>query len=200
MIAGDDPSRRENKITPAERESALQNLAESRERLLRMAQGLSSEQLHYRPAPGRWTVAECVEHIATVEGRVLGRIQKTLEQGPDPSKRSAVEGQEDLMVAGAVARVARFQAPEVLVPTGRWPDEQLLQEFEAARQQTRDFAASTQADLRRHFFKHPVFGELDLYQWLLLIAAHCDRHRAQSEEVLASPGFPSGTGAKALDR
>jgi hypothetical protein len=65
-----------------------------------------------------------------------------------------------------------------------------LQEFEAARERTRDFAASTQADLRRHFFKHPIFGDLDLYQWLLMIAAHCDRHRVQSEEVMASPEFP----------
>src|SRR5208337_5201330 len=66
IMAGDEPSRRENKMTDAERESLLKNLAESRERLLRMAQGLSREQLHYRLAPGRWTVAECVEHITTV--------------------------------------------------------------------------------------------------------------------------------------
>jgi hypothetical protein len=44
--------------------------------------------------------------------------------------------------------------------------------------------------LRRHFFRHPIFGDLDLYQWLLMIAAHCDRHRVQSEEVMASPEFP----------
>jgi uncharacterized damage-inducible protein DinB len=197
MMAGDEPSRRESKMTSAERESLLKNLTESRERLLRMAQGLSREQLHYRPAPGRWTVAECVEHIATVEGRVLGLIQKTLETGPDSSKRSAMEGQDDAMAAGVAGRVARFQAPEILEPTGRWPDEQLLKEFEGARQQTRDFAASTRADLRRHFYKHPVFGELDLYQWMLLIAAHCDRHRAQSEEVMASPGFPRARQANA---
>ncbi len=184
-------------MTSAERETALKNLAESRERLLRMAQGLSREQLHYCAAPGRWTVAECLEHIVTVEGRLLGRIQKVLEIGPDDSKRSALEGQDDALVAGTVGRVARFQAPEPLVPTGRWPDEQLLPEFEAARQRSRDFAASTRADLRRHFFKHPVLGELDLYQWLLMIAAHCDRHRAQSEEVMASPGFPRARQANA---
>jgi uncharacterized damage-inducible protein DinB len=177
-------------MTSAERESLLKNLAESRERLLGMAQGLSGEQLHYRPRPDRWTVAECVEHIVAVEGRVLGIIQKTLETAPDSSKRSAMEGQDDAIVDGAVGRVVRFQSPEALVPTGRWPDEQLLSEFEAVRQKTLDFAASTRADLRRHFFKHPAFGELDLYQWLLLIAAHGDRHRAQSEEVMASPGFP----------
>jgi uncharacterized damage-inducible protein DinB len=197
MMAGDEVSRTENEMTPDERELALHHLAESRERLLRMAQGLSREQWHYRSAPGRWTVAECVEHIVTVESRVLDRIQKSLEKGPDPSKRSAMEGQDDVMFAGAEARVTRFQAPEVLIPTGRWPDEQLLQEFEAARQQTRDFAASTQADLRRHYFKHPIFGELDLYQWLLLIVAHCNRHRAQSEEVMASPGFPRARRANA---
>jgi uncharacterized damage-inducible protein DinB len=197
MMADDEPTRRENKMTSAERESLLKDLTESRERLLRMAQGLSREQLHYRPAPGRWTVAECLEHIATVEGRVLGLIQETLETGLDSSKRSAMEGKDDTLVASVVGRMPRFQAPEFLAPTGRWPDNQLLKEFEGARQQTRDFAASTRADLRRYFYKHPVFGELDLYQWLLLIAAHCDRHRAQSEEVMASLGFPRARQANA---
>ena len=184
-------------MTPAERELALRHLAESRERLLRMAQRLTREQLHYCAAPGRWTVAECVEHIAIVEGRVLGSIQRTLETGPDSSKRSAMEGKDDALVANVAGRATRLQAPDVLAPTGRWPDEQLLKEFEGVRHQTRDFAASTAADLRRHFFKHPVIGELDLYQWLLLIAAHCDRHRAQSEEVMASPGFPRAQQANA---
>jgi len=185
-------------LTSAERESLLKNLAESRERLLRMAQDLTREQLHHRPAPGRWTVAECLEHIAVVEGRVLLSIQKTLEAGPaDSSKRSAMEGQDDALVASVAGRATRFQAPDVLVPTGRWPDEQLLEEFEAVRHQTRDFAAGTGADLRRHFYRHPVIGELDLYQWLLLIAAHCDRHRVQSEEVIASPGFPLAREARA---
>jgi hypothetical protein len=78
----------------------------------------------------------------------------------------------------------------MVVPTGRWPHEELLKEFDRTRQRTHDFASNTTLDLRQHFFRHPVFGELDLYQWLLLIAAHCDRHRVQSEEVMASVGFP----------
>jgi uncharacterized damage-inducible protein DinB len=197
IIVGGELSQGRTNLTSAERESLLKNLAESRERLLRMAQDLSREQLHYRPEPGRWTVSECVEHITTVEVRVLGSIQKTLEAGPDSSKRSVMEGQDDALVAGVVGRVTRFQAPEPLVPTGRWPDEQLLKEFEGARQQTQDFAASTGADLRQHFYKHPALGELDLYQWMLLIAGHCDRHRVQSEEVMASPGFPCARPANA---
>jgi DinB superfamily len=184
-------------MTPAERDKLLKSLEESHERLLLMAKNLSREQLHYRPAPDRWTVAECLEHISMVEARVLGAIQKTLEAGPDPSKRSALEGKDDSIIPGAVARITRFKAPEPLVPTGRCPDDQLLKEFEGTRQQTRAFAVSTTADLRHHFYKHPALGDLDLYQWMLLIAGHCDRHRVQSEEVMASPDFPRARQANA---
>ena len=182
-------------MTSGERETVLKNLAESRERLLGTVQGLSREQLHYRPAPGRWSVAECVEHIATVEERVLGLIQVTLSAGAAPSRRSATEIKDAALVEDVAGRVTRFQAPDFLVPRGQWPDEQLLRQFEAARQKTREFAGSTDADLRKHFYMHPVLGELDLYQWLLLIAAHCDRHRTQSEEVMASAGFPKSSAA-----
>lgn len=180
-------------MTSAERQTILRNLTDSRERLLGTVQGLSHEQLHYRSVPGRWTVAECVEHIATVEGRVLGLIQKTLGDGPTPAKSSAME--DSALVEDVAGRITRFRAPEYIVPHGQWPDDQLLKEFESARKRTQEFASSTDADLRKHFYGHPIFGELDLYQWLLLIAAHCDRHRAQSEEVMASAGFPRSSAA-----
>jgi uncharacterized damage-inducible protein DinB len=185
-------------MAAAERDTVLKNLADSRERLLRAVQGLSHQQLHFRPDPDRWTVAECVEHITFVEGRILAMIQKTLSAGPTPEKRSAMEGKESVFFENVAARLPRLQAPESVKPCGRWPDDQLLKEFEAARQRTREFAATTDADLRTHFFAHPFFGDLDLYQWLLLIGAHCDRHRAQSEEVMSSPGFPRSTQAGAV--
>jgi len=182
-------------MTPPERDAVLKYLFDSRERLLRTMQGLSREQLHFRPAPGRWTVAENLEHLTFVERRVLGLIQKSLNEGPAPSKKSAFEGKEKELVEDVAGRLTRFQAPEAVQPNGRWPSDQLLDQFENARQQTREFVSSTNADLRKHFFTHPRFGDLDLYQWLLLVAAHCERHRAQAEEVMASPAFPKASAA-----
>lgn len=182
-------------MTSAERETVLKQLANSRERLLRTMQGLSKEQLHYRPAAGRWTVAECIEHLTFVEGRVLGLIQKSLSDGPTPSKKSAFEGKEKELMDDIAGRITRFQAPEAVQPSGRWPDDELLTRFEAARLSMREFASSTEADLRRHFYTHPRFGDLDLYQWLLLAAAHCERHCAQAEEVKASAGYPKASTA-----
>ncbi len=182
-------------MTAAEREAVLKHLEDSRERLLGTFGGLSREQFHYSAAPGRWTVAENLEHLTFVEQRVLGLIQKSLSEGPVPSKRSAFEGKEKELVEDIAGRVTRFQAPEYIRPRGRWPEDQLLKEFEVTRQRTREFATSTSADLREYFYAHPVFGDLDLYQWLLLIPAHCDRHRAQAEEVMASEGFPRANAA-----
>lgn len=181
-------------MTPVERDTIVKHLTDSRERLLNVTQGLSREQLHYRPAEDRWSVAENIEHLTFVEGRIFGFIQKTLTEGPSPSKRSAVEAGRDSEFAQRIAgREDRFQAPEPVRPSGRWADDQLLKEFETTRQRTHEFARTTDADLRAHFFAHQRFGDLDLYQWLLLIAAHCDRHRAQSEEVIASAGYPKSS-------
>jgi hypothetical protein len=186
-------TKRRTAMTSAERELALGQLAESRERLLRAAHGLSETQITYKPGPDRWSVADLIEHLAVVEARILGLIQQTLATPPDPSKRSAMEDKP--LVDDTAGRVTRFQAPEFLVPTGRWPAERRIQEFETARRRTIEFAASTEADLRSHFARHPVFGELDCYQWLLLMGAHCHRHCAQGEEVKADAGFPRAAAA-----
>jgi hypothetical protein len=71
-----------------------------------------------------------------------------------------------------------------------WTDAQLLAEFGKTRQRTIDFVAATDADLRCHFHPHMALGELDCYQWLLVLSLHGSRHALQIEGVKASPAFP----------
>jgi hypothetical protein len=195
-------------MTPADREFALKGLDDSRERLLRAVRGLSRAQLEYRPAADRWSVAENLEHVIVAETYVHGRLEGLVREAPDSSRHSNWEGRDEPLVRRvAEAREDRVQAPERFRPIGRWPIEKLVAEFEAARALSREFAAFTQEDLRTRFFRHPApaVGEIDGYQWLLLIAAHRDRHCWQSEEVMASPDFPRpghrrGAGAASLLR
>ncbi len=174
-------------MTPAEREHATKYLEKTRESYLHTARSLSREQLQYKPAPDRWSVAEVLEHIIIVEGRVLGSIEKTVQQAPNAPKSAF---KDDFLVSRVATRVDRLKGPEVLMPKGQWPEDQLPLEFEAVRRRSIEFAGATHAELRRHTFPHPFFGELDCYQWLLLISAHCERHLAQAAEVMAEPGFP----------
>jgi DinB superfamily len=180
-------------MTPAERERAVAYLAETRENLLRTARNLSPTQLQYKPAPDRWSVAECLEHIVVVEDVILANIHKSLQQPPDSTK--PVMG-DDGVTGTVVDRSFRVQGPDRLMPSGRWGHDQLLSEFEAARKRSSDFAASTTAPLRQHGYAHPLFGHLDCYQWVLLIGGHGERHRLQAEEVMADAGFPRAAAAR----
>lgn len=182
-------------MTPAERERMINYLNESRQNLVNTADKLSPTQLQFKPAPDRWSVAGCIEHIILVEDRIMLRISSALQQPVDESKRSAFDGRDEDLVERIVNRAERVQAPEAIHPTGRWPQDRLLSEFDLARNRSLDFAAKTDAELRRHFAPHPRLGEFDCYQWLLMIGAHGERHRAQAEEVIASANFPRAAAA-----
>jgi DinB superfamily len=177
-------------MTPPEREFALKELDGSRERLLGAMRELSRQQLEYKTASERWSVAECLEHIIVVEKFLLEGLQSLAQQAPDPSKCSDWKGRDEAFTKRIAGRERRVQASEAVCPTGRWPIENLLPEFEAIRARVREFAVTSPGDLRSCFGMHPVMGQIDGYQLLLNVAAHCDRHRVQGEEVIASAGFP----------
>jgi hypothetical protein len=176
-------------ITPAERQTMFDRLTETRDLVHRTAQGLSPEQLQYRPEPGRWSVAENLEHITLVEERILAGLMRTLEHPHDPVKKPALTDEQLFQDFGRV--VQPLTAPDPFRPTSRWPLADLLDKFDAARRLTLEFAATAaDKDLRRHFMPHPFFGELDCYQWFILAAGHSARHCHQCDRVKESPAFP----------
>ena len=177
-------------ITTEERKRLTEYLAETRERLLRTTRGLTPEQLDYKPAPDRWSVAENLEHLTIAESRIFPRVEESLKGTSDAAKQSAWQGREDELIQAVITRTPRYNAPEFVQPTGQWRHEELFRQLEAARRRTSEFAAATNAGLRRHYFPHPVFGDLDCYQWLLIMGSHFERHRAQIEEVMADARFP----------
>src|SRR5262245_35731415 len=116
-------------ITPGEREFALKVLDETQSRVLQLMQGLSQDQLLYRPEPGCWSVAENVEHLVITERRLMTAIEKLLQGAPNPSTQCSIEDHELFRKVGTP--VQRVQAPAFAVPTLRWPAESLPQEFAA---------------------------------------------------------------------
>jgi hypothetical protein len=170
-------------------------LTGSREKLLGLVDGLSREQWAYRPAEGRWSINECLEHVTTVETRVLGIVTTKLAEAAPGAAKPEVRGKDEVVMTAVLDRTTRRQAPEPVQPSGKWVDSQLLDEFSNARERTIDFTATTDADLRGYFNPHAAFGELDCYQWLVLLSLHGLRHAIQIEEIKASPGFPGKVSA-----
>jgi hypothetical protein len=176
-----------------ERQSILDQLTSTRDRVLKVVDGLTPEQWTFRPAEGRWSIGECLEHITLVENRVTGLIGNKLSEGAPEAEKQNVERISDaLLTQSLLDRTNGRKAPEAIQPSGQWGNSnELLTQFQSARQRTAEFAANTQADLRRYFHPHGAFGQLDCYQWLIAISFHGVRHAQQMEEIKAAPGFPN---------
>lgn len=176
-------------ITVAESESIQTRLAETQRLVQQTVAGLSPAQLEYRPEGGRWSVAENLEHITVVEQRIVKGLERTLETPADATKKAALTDDEITSKVDTV--MEPLIAPDAVRPASRWPSTDLLKEFDAARQHTVEFAADLGGkDLRHHFMAHPYFGELDGYQWLIVIASHAVRHCRQCEAVKACAEYP----------
>jgi hypothetical protein len=178
-----------------ERQLVADHLAASRERLLGLVDGLTAQQWTFKPGEGRWSIGECLEHVARVENRIVGLIGKKLEGPPEPRKRdSAPDGfqEKDAALAKMVPdRTTRREAPEPARPVGQWPETQeLVSEFQKTRARTAQFVADTGADLRSYSLPHPAFGVLDCYQWLIVLGLHGERHARQIEEIKADSRYP----------
>jgi hypothetical protein len=178
-------------LTPQERKYAVDYYIQTRDRLLKDLKGLSPAQLNFTTDTSRWSVAQCTEHIALAENLIWQWVQMTLKQPATPEKRSEVKMTTEQLVAAVTDRSHKAKAPEMLVPSGRFPSTQAaIDAFNSRRDSTIAYIQTTQDDLKNHFIVHPAFGTIDLYQGLMLLAGHCARHTLQLEEVMANPGFP----------
>jgi hypothetical protein len=181
-------------MSPEERKRAVQYLEETRGAFLDVTSGLSDPQWSFREADDRWSVADCAEHMALSEAFIFRIFQKdVLDAPPRPELKEAVQGKDALMYDRVPRRTLRVQAPEHLRPARRWAEPtEAVRQFLARRDETLQFAKTTDRDLRAIFGEHPFLKTLDGYQWLLFLAGHSARHIAQIREVQAHPEFPKG--------
>jgi DinB superfamily len=182
-------------LTQEERDRAVAELEGSKKAFLDATKGLSAAQWNFKPAPERWSVAECSEHIALSEGYIFGLVSEKIMKAPaNPEKREAAKGKDELILKMMQDRSHKATAPEPLDPAkhGPMPGADSVKLFLDNRAHTIEYVKTTQDDLRDHLFDHPVpaIGTLDGYQWIMLISGHTRRHTAQILEVKADPNFP----------
>jgi len=179
-------------LSQHDRDFAMSNLHASRKVFLDSVAGLTPEQWNFKPAPDRWSIAECAEHITVSEDFIWGLIQNQIMKSPSaPEKRAEVKVTDETLVEQIEDRSKKATAPEAITPKKRWPEPDVLTaHFKESRDAHIHYVDTTQDDLHDHFMRHPAAGMLDGYQWILLMSAHTARHTAQINEVKADPKYP----------
>jgi hypothetical protein len=176
-----------------ERQLVIDKLTSSETLILSLVKDLTPAQWNFREGPNRWSIAENIEHLVVFERFMNEAITKALQCSAEPDKKDEAPAKEPHVLAIAATRAsAKLIAREPVRPSGRWPNPAVLvAEFRKARAHTIAFATETQAHLRDHFFPHISLGDLDCYQWLVVIGQHSYRHALQIEEVKSAPAYPA---------
>lgn len=152
---------------------------------------LSEAQLNFRPALGKWSIAECVEHIALAELEFPKILEREMRQLPSPDLRSKIRIQDEEIRPKMISRMWKAKSPEVFQPSNKFAQvSDAIAAFQHQRIKTISYVESTKNDLRNRFWKHPLTGVIDLYQTLLLMSAHVERHIEQIENIKLSTDFP----------
>jgi hypothetical protein len=179
-------------VSQTDKDRALAYLESTRKGVLDATKGLSDAQWNFKPGPDRWSIAEVMEHLAAAEDMIRGMDQDQVMKSPAIPPRDPAELQK--IDAGVIAQVPdrshKTTAPEPLKPTNRFGSPADAEKhFLESRATTEEWLKST-PDLRAHATDSPMGVKLDGYEWVLLIAAHSERHTKQMLEVKADPNYP----------
>jgi len=170
----------------------LQYLDTQREALRAAVERVPPGRREQSPGPGRWSVAEILEHLSLVEASItrlfLVRLEEARARGLGPETGTApVLATLDL--AKLIDRSYQVTASEAARPQGKLDAAAAWAALEDARRSFREAILSGDGlSLSEvvHPRPHPVFGILNLYQWVAFVGGHEARHTAQIREIAAA--------------
>ena len=148
--------------------------------------GITWEQMSQH-APGRWSVAEILEHLNLTYSGSTRAMEKCLQTGR-PRLKSARFGEHvaKFVVVNFRWMPAGRQAPAYAVPSGA-PPAQIGQEIQVSL--ARMDEVLTQCEVRfgkrTKLLNHPFLGPLTAEQWRIFHWVHARHHMKQIENLRA---------------
>ncbi len=178
-------------LNDAERAYLIEQMEMSKKAFLASISGLSEAQWKFKPAPNVWSVAECSEHIVLSEDYIYQGAMGVLKT-PAVARPEKSNAQVDKILAAAVQdRSHKATAPEPITPSGKINSpEDAAKAFLEKRNRNEEYVKTTSDELRTHVGPGPA-GEMDAYQFLILMATHTARHTAQIKEVQSNANYPA---------
>ncbi|MER3375591.1 MAG: DinB family protein [Allomuricauda sp.] len=178
-------------LTEEERQMINKHLTETRDHMLSILDGLTDEQLSFKPDEGTWSIAEGVEHLAILESTFGDLVHKTVAAGPNPALKDSLVFTDEQIMPVVTDRSNKVKTSEPFEPSGKFGSyEATLQAFLDKRSELIDYVKTTDDDLRNRYNKDLPFGAVDGVQLIVFTAAHTERHVLQMEEVMAHSNFP----------
>jgi hypothetical protein len=153
--------------------------------------GLSADQLNWKPAEGSWSIAECIDHLNVSNEHYAAAIEAAIANGPPPRARSSMPklGMLERWFLKQMEPPAKMKvkAPGKFRPARAQLDKaQLLDPWRATHERLAELAERAEAvDLERTKVTSPVSSlfKFSLAAMLQVLPAHDRRHLWQAGNV-----------------
>jgi hypothetical protein len=190
VITGLAGTIRNNSISIRERKTAVTLMKDTRTELLNSIKGLSKKQLNFKSSQ-KWTIRECVYHIAASENSFWKLIENSLRSRANAEKRATITLTDEQVIRLVETSTGDFYSSEPVnvKKTNYRSLDAAINGFKKKRIDHIRYMRLTTEDLRNHVVEMP-FGNIDCYQLCLMMAAHTDWHRQQIETIKSSVLFP----------
>ena len=174
-------------MTPGDRQRLLAHLAMTEDWLNTEVSGLTAAQARFQMTPESWSITQVVEHLAIAEPQYWTMVEDSLKQPATTEKLPTTDAQ---ILWYGIDRTDRQKTGEARVPQGKFEDvRDALGAFRKLRGTIREFSSTTQENLR---MKKLQGGNMEVYQWVLMISTHSQRHILQIREIKNHPKYPKG--------
>jgi hypothetical protein len=144
-------------LSGKERRYLNDHLKESRDNFLSSFRGLNEEQLNFKSAPDKWSVKDCIHHLALSEQGLRTMADNALKQPANPEKRSEIKITDEQLWQMVVSREQKAQAPETLRPDqAKWATvKDAASDFKTHRSNLIKYVKTTTEDVRSHVVQFP---------------------------------------------
>lgn len=164
-----------------------------------LVDGLSEEQLNWKPSSDRWSIAQCLDHLAVTASQFKNYFPDTLSGGRQKWPTVETVPYRPTLVGGWLARQVnpeggrKFPAPRVFRPSTSNISNS-LQKFLTSQS---DFIQAVREargiNYNKARLRSPVtpLMRYSIADAFVVTVLHGRRHLGQARRVRETPGFPS---------
>lgn len=183
---------------PVELREQLERIEAIKREALALVDGLTDEQVNWRPDATRWSIAQCLSHILLSGGPYLARLDALLAEAREREKAGLPPFRQGMISRWFIRSMEpppRFKAKtfRTMEPGETFRRDELLRDFLAfhdelaARVRAMRGVDPDRARMSSPFFKPMRFT---LGQAVALLVTHARRHLWQARQVRQHPSFP----------
>jgi hypothetical protein len=134
----------------------------------------------------RWSVAQVIQHLNIVEGRITGLVARLIAEG---KANGLPRERDDSSIIASIMADRYVDRSTKLVFGGAPPDASIDADAGLRSLATTRIAFKAAVmegdglDLSVPKFDHRAFGPLTAYEWIALVGLHMERHADQIREI-----------------